>query len=247
MKIDWSTLGLQTVNLLVLLWLLQRYLFRPVAKIIAERQAAARALISDAEAAKVAARKELDAMTAERAQLAARRADAIAQIEHDASQQRDALLAAAHEDADRVRAEAVAQMQRDRAALADEASARAVILAVDIARKLLARMPESTRIEPFIDGLVDGVNRLSPTARQQLIGDASLQLTAPRALTADEQRACEAALAAALGHPVVWHAQIDGTLVAGLELVGRHGIVSNSWRDQLEQVHSGLLNDDGHV
>jgi len=245
MKIDWSTLALQTVNVLILVWLLQRYLFRPVAKIIAERQSAAQALIGDAEAARLAARKELDAMTAENAQLAARRAESLAQIERDASQQRAALLAAVHEEADRLRAEAVAEIQRDRAALAGEASARAVQLAVDVARKLLERMPDSIRVEPFIDGLVDGINGLSPTARQALMADASLQLTVPRALTADEQRACEAALSVALGHAVAWRAQIDGTLVAGLELGGRHGIVRNSWRDQLEQVRNGLLDGDG--
>ncbi len=42
MRIDWSTLALQTINALVLIWLLARFLFRPVAGIIAERQKAAR-------------------------------------------------------------------------------------------------------------------------------------------------------------------------------------------------------------
>lgn len=42
MTIDWWTLGLQTVNVLVLVWILARFLFRPVARIIADRQAAAR-------------------------------------------------------------------------------------------------------------------------------------------------------------------------------------------------------------
>jgi F-type H+-transporting ATPase subunit b len=247
MKIDWSTLALQTVNVLVLVWLLQRYLFRPVARIIAERQAAARALVGDAEAAKLAARKELDAMTAEHAQLAARRTETLAQIEDDAGRQRAALLAAAHEEVERLRAEAAAERQRDRAALAEKVSSRSVLLAVDIARKLLERMPDSIRVRPFIDGLVDGVNSLSATTREDMITDASLLLTAPRALTADEHGACEAALSSALGHAITLHAQIDGALVAGLELVGRHGIVCNSWRDQLEQVRHGLLDDDGHV
>jgi F-type H+-transporting ATPase subunit b len=247
MKIDWSTLALQTVNVLILVWLLQRYLFRPIARIIAERQSAAHALIGDAEAARLAARKELDAMTAENAQLAARRAEALAQIERDAGQQRAALLAAAHEEADRLRAEAVAQIQRDRAALAHEASERAVQLAVDIACKLLERVPDSMRVEPFIEGLMNGVNGLSPAARQALLADDSLQLTVPRALTADEQRTFEATLSAAFGHAVAWRAQIDGALVAGLELGGRHGIVRNSWRDQLEQVRNGLLDGDGRV
>ena len=38
MRFDWTTLLLQTVNLLVLVWLLQRFLFRPVMAIIAERR-----------------------------------------------------------------------------------------------------------------------------------------------------------------------------------------------------------------
>ena len=41
MKIDWWTLGLQAVNVLILVWLLSRFLFKPVAAIIAERQQAA--------------------------------------------------------------------------------------------------------------------------------------------------------------------------------------------------------------
>ena len=61
MRIDWSTLLLQTINALVLIWLLARFLFRPVAGIIAERQKAAQALIADADAAKHAAALERDA------------------------------------------------------------------------------------------------------------------------------------------------------------------------------------------
>ena len=41
MQIDWWTLGLQTVNALVLIWLLSRFLFRPIASILAEREVAA--------------------------------------------------------------------------------------------------------------------------------------------------------------------------------------------------------------
>ena len=52
MQIDWWTLALQTVNALVLVWLLARFLFRPVAKIVAERQKAAAALMADAAKAK---------------------------------------------------------------------------------------------------------------------------------------------------------------------------------------------------
>ncbi len=41
MHFDWSTLILQTIDVLVLLWLLRRFLFRPVVAIIEERRNAA--------------------------------------------------------------------------------------------------------------------------------------------------------------------------------------------------------------
>ena len=55
MQIDWWTLGLQTVNALVLIWLLAHFLFRPVVDAIATRQKAAGQLLADAQAAKTAA------------------------------------------------------------------------------------------------------------------------------------------------------------------------------------------------
>ncbi|MEO0035300.1 MAG: synthase, partial [Pseudomonadota bacterium] len=38
MSLDWSSLALQTVNFLVLVWLLQRFLYRPVLAAIDRRR-----------------------------------------------------------------------------------------------------------------------------------------------------------------------------------------------------------------
>ena len=50
MRVDWWTLALQTANVLVLIWLLARFLFRPVAEIVARRQDEANRLLADAAA-----------------------------------------------------------------------------------------------------------------------------------------------------------------------------------------------------
>jgi F-type H+-transporting ATPase subunit b len=50
MRIDWWTLALQTANVLILIWLLSRFLFRPVAEIVARRQDEANKLLADAAA-----------------------------------------------------------------------------------------------------------------------------------------------------------------------------------------------------
>ena len=41
MSIDWWTLGLQTVNIVILVWLLQRFFWAPIAGMLVERRAAA--------------------------------------------------------------------------------------------------------------------------------------------------------------------------------------------------------------
>src|SRR5271168_4267798 len=56
MSIDWWTLGLQTVNIVILVWLLQRFFWTPVAGMIAERRAAAQKALADAQAARDEAR-----------------------------------------------------------------------------------------------------------------------------------------------------------------------------------------------
>lgn len=55
MHLDPWTLGLQAANFLVLVWLLHRFLYRPVLGIIAARQAAADKLTADVQAEKTAA------------------------------------------------------------------------------------------------------------------------------------------------------------------------------------------------
>ena len=70
MAIDGWTLGLQAINVIVLIWILSRFLFRPVADIIKARQAAAQKLLdeaaharADAEDARAAAQAEKQRQT----------------------------------------------------------------------------------------------------------------------------------------------------------------------------------------
>jgi len=58
MSFDGWTLALQAINVLILLYLLSRFLFRPVVAIMAERQAAATRDLDAARAAREAAAAE---------------------------------------------------------------------------------------------------------------------------------------------------------------------------------------------
>ena len=58
MKINWFTLIAQIINFLVLMWLLKRYLYKPILNAIDERENKIVAQLKDAEAKKAEAEKE---------------------------------------------------------------------------------------------------------------------------------------------------------------------------------------------
>lgn len=245
MRIDWSTLALQTVNVVVLVWLLSRFLFRPVSDIIAKRQAAARKLIDDALRERDAAHAERERARAERASLAAARDDALKDALAQAAAERERLIAAARADAQALRDAARAQADADAVQRAKALDARATRLAIDIAAKLLARLPDSARVAGFVDGVAASLARLPADVRASLADeDAQVRLVAPRALTAQEAAACRAAFAASVGRPLEPDVRVDPALIAGLELESKYANVRNSLRQDLATIEAALLNED---
>lgn len=245
MRIDWSTLALQTVNVVVLVWLLSRFLFRPVSDIIAKRQAAARKLIDDASRERDAAHAERERARAERASLAAARADALKDALAQAAAERERLIAAARADAQALRDAARAQADADAVQRTKALDARATRLAIDIAAMLLARLPDSARVAGFVDGVAASLARLPADVRASLADeDAQVRLVAPRALTAQEAAACRAAFAASVGRPLEPDVRVDPALIAGLELESKYANVRNSLRQDLATIEAALLNED---
>jgi F-type H+-transporting ATPase subunit b len=219
MQIDWWTLALQAINALVLIWLLAHFLFRPVVDIIAARQKAAGQLLTNAQAAKAAAETERDKAAAETVRLAEHRAEALKAAEAEAATAKAALVAAAQAEADKLRAAAKAEIEAERRTEALAAEDRAGRLAVDIAGKLLDRLPREARVAAFIDGIATGLAELPQGTRASLGADgASVRLTAARTVTPQEVETCRKALAAVLGHPVLLEVSVEPELIAGLEL-----------------------------
>ena len=245
MQLDWWTLALQAVNALVLIWLLARFLFRPVVDAIGARQKAAGQLLADAEAAKAAAERERDKAAAETARLVEHRSEALKAAEAEATAAKSALMAAARAEADRLRAATKTEIEAARRSEALGAEDRAGRLAVDITTKLLDRLPQEARVSAFIDGIATALAKLPEGTRASLGADGtSIRLTAARAVTPEEAEACRKALAGVLGRPVLLEVSVEPALIAGLELEAPHAVVRNSFRADLARLKSELVRHD---
>ncbi len=133
MRIDWWTLGLQAVNLLVLVWILHRFLFRPITAMIAARQKAVAGLLDDAAARKAEAEAEREKAEAEAAATAAARREILETAAAEAAQHTEALLAEAKVAADERRAANDAALAAARESATAKIHRQAGRLAVDIA------------------------------------------------------------------------------------------------------------------
>ncbi|MGA2793651.1 MAG: ATPase [Roseiarcus sp.] len=245
MTIDWWTLGVQTVNVLILVWLLGRFFWRPVAAMIEQRRAAAQRILAEAEAKRSQAGAALAEIERTRAGFAQEREAIIAAAREAAEQERAARLAEAANEAASLQQGASAAIDSEKQS-ADKAWAeRASRLAVDVAGRLVARLDGPSVRAAFLEGLIENIRSLPDPARQAMAADGlALEAISATPLDPADQQRCRALIGEALGANPQIAFKSDPALIAGLELRGPHLLVSNSWRADLAQILADLTHDD---
>ena len=248
MRFDWTTLALQTVNVLVLIWLLRRFLFRPVADIIARRKDAADRMLAEAAAAQARAAQEADAAERARQSIAAGQAQAVSDARRAAEAERGAILAEANGEAAKARETAQAGLAQERRALRAELSAEAARLAVRIAARLLARVAAQAVDLALVQAMEARLTALTaeetaalapPGAALTVVTAAPPDASAQAAWTEMLRRRLPAA------PPPLF--ATDPALIAGAELRGPHGRLRNSWQADLDRIATELERDDERV
>lgn len=248
MHLDWSTLALQTGNVLVLIWLLRRFLFRPVADIVAARRAAADALLADAAAARAKAEAQAAETATLRAALAAD-AERLNRTAHEAAEtERQRLLAEAAQAAETLRAEAGAAIARERNAMRRALESEARSLAVAIAARLLTRVPADSPAASLLPSLQTALHTVPREQLQDFAAaDAAIEVVTATPVPAEEQPAWQAELARALGTQPALRFRTDPGLIGGVELHGPHTVLRDSRRADLDRIARELAQEDEHA
>jgi F-type H+-transporting ATPase subunit b len=246
MQISWWTFALQVVNFLVLLWLLQRFLYRPVRDILEKRKQLASQAFSEADKAKTEAE-------AARHQYEEARAELV--------QERQAMLVAAHgsieaertERLEEARKEATKLIETAHAFIAEERvktlkglEADVASLAVKLARKLLDKLGGSISSDVILDQTADALKKLPDAERRRLERDLSANGALVTVVTAEpleprEQKAWQTRLEGNLKRSLEIAFDVDPKLIAGAAVHFPHMVVSFAWADQLKEAKQTLL------
>lgn len=244
MHFDPWTLALQTINVTVLIWLLARFLFRPVAGIIAERRATAAAVLADAEAIRAKAAAEA-ALLAEQRQGLVSDGERIAAAARGAAEaERATILRQADEAAARLRRDAEQAIARTRQEMREALQHEAADLSVSIAARLLERLPAQTLNRAFLDGIAAA---LAESPARASLASAPIEIRSASPLDVALQTECRAMLRRQLGGEPQIEFRSDPALIAGIELASQDVVIRNSWRSDLERLASVLHTEEGDI
>src|SRR6202167_5334561 len=100
MLIDWFTISAQALNFLILVWLMNRYLYKPILNAIDAREKRIATELADADAKKAEAQKERDEFRHKNEEFDQQRATLLSNATDEAKAERQRLLDDARKAAD---------------------------------------------------------------------------------------------------------------------------------------------------
>jgi F-type H+-transporting ATPase subunit b len=245
MTIDWWTLGIQTANVVILIWLLGRFFWRPVAAMIEQRRATAQRILAEAESKRNEATLALAEIERTRAGFAREREAILAAAQEAAEQARAARREEVEKEAASLQAAARAAIEKEKEAADKACAERASRLAVEIAARLVARLDTPAVRAAFLDWLLKEIRALPEPARRGVAVDGVLlEATSAAPLEAAEQEHYRDLISEAFGARPKIAFKSDPALIAGLELRGPQLVVRNSWRADLARILADIAHDD---
>jgi F-type H+-transporting ATPase subunit b len=168
MLIDWFTLGAQALNFLILVWLLQRFLYKPVLDAIDAREKRVAAELAEAAAKKGEARRERDEFQQKNEEFSQERAALLRQATDAARAEGQRLLAEARQAAVTLRARQQETLREEERSLHQEISRRARQEVFAIVRKALTDLAATSLEERMVAVFLRRLSDLANEEKAQL-------------------------------------------------------------------------------
>lgn len=242
MRIDLVTVIAQAVNFVVLVVLLRRFLFRPVAAAIAERQRKVAEQLAAAERHEAETRARGEALAEERAALDAERGRLLDEAATEAAAERSRLLdeaRAAATDAERRWRDELGREQREFLNATRLELARA---AESVARHALRDLADADLQARVVAAFLDRLQGLDEETRAAFAAsDVPLVVLTATALDEQSQREVDDALRGILGGDLPLRFETSPDLVCGIRLRAPSRVLGWSIDDYLESLHGRIV------
>ncbi len=223
MLIDWFTVIAQAINFLILVWLLKRFLYRPVLDAIDTREKRIAAKIADADAKDAEAQKQRDDYQQKNQAFDQERNAHMNQVLEAAKAERAHLLDAARQESEDLRVRLAQGLRNEQQSLNEEISRRAHEEVFAIARKALSDLAgtslEQRMTEIFLDRLRDlNSAQIAELKSAFILSSDTLLVRSAFTLSAQQRADIETGVVETLGKQKAIEFIIAPNLVSGIEI-----------------------------
>jgi F-type H+-transporting ATPase subunit b len=245
MLIDWFTVAAQALNFIILVWLLKRFLYRPILNAVGAREKLIADELANADARKAEAQKERDDYQRRNAAFDKERAALMSKATDDAKSERQRLMDEARNAADAVSAKRQETLRGDARSQSQAIVRRTQDEVFAIARKTLTDLG-GTSLEDRIGAVFSQRLRALDGAAKQSLGDALKSSSEPAILRgafdmpAEQRAAIGNAINETFSADIHIRFETAPDLIGGIELIANGQKLAWSIADYLAAMEKAV-------
>ena len=245
MLIDWFTVGAQALNFLILVWLMRRFLYKPILHAIDEREKHVATELANADAKKAEAQKEHDEFQRKNAEFDQQRAALLSKATGEAEAERQRLLDEARKAAVALSSKRQETLRNEEHNLHQAIRRRTQQEVFAIARKALTDLATTSLEERLGEVFTRRLREMDGKAKQGL-GEALKSASDPAVVRsafdvpAEQRAAIQNALNETFSAEIRVRFETAPDLVSGIELTTNGQKVAWSIADYLASLEKGV-------
>lgn len=255
MLIDWFTIAAQALNFLVLVWLLRRFLYKPILNAIDAREERIAGELADAAAKQADARKEREEYQTKKQDFDKQRAELLSKATDEVTTEKQRLLDEARKAADAMSAKRLEALNSDARNLNQAITRRTQDEVFSITRKILTDLADTDLEERACVVFTRQLREMNDEVKSCFV-EALKSSTEPALLRSafdlpsEQREEIRNAISETFTEDVTLRFETSPDLVSGIELTSNGSKVAWSIADYLTSLERGveaLLNEQPEI
>lgn len=244
MQIDWFTFGAQVFNFVLLVYLLKRFLYRPVLNAIEQRAAQVQGRLEEARRKEEEATAERERYRALQEDLERSRSSVLGAAEEEAERRRRELTAKVRSEVQTVREEWRESLRRQRESFLDEMSRRMSRDVFDLVERVVEALTDSELEDRTVDVFLSRLSKADESQRKEFTAavegeEGRVRVRSSFPLTSEQRRRFAESMSTWLGPSepdFQW--EDDSDLALGIEVRAGDRKIAWSVDDYLDVLRS---------
>ncbi|WP_371195938.1 hypothetical protein [Glaciecola sp. SC05] len=242
MLFDWFTVFAQIANFLILMWLLKRFLYKPVLNTIDAREQRIAKLLSETEQSQQQMQEQQAELSAKNVAFAAEREVLLESAKTEAEQLKQQLLKHAANDVSEQRTKWISALKKEQSKLGTDINQRTQQAVFDVARKALKDLSGEELQTQIIHVFTQQLAQMTEPQRQQFLSDkqSELLLRSASPLSEQNKQLLQQTIETELSAALTIQFELAPELLSGIEMIGSGHKLSWNIDDYLSKLEGSI-------